>query len=91
MQIIKDFPYIYLNGHFKQCYIAFFFNTWPYIFNTLNVLSSKINLKTKQKQNSISERYRMIHNEYFFSRDKKYEISSMDPVKYMFTNSSLTI
>lgn len=25
----------------------------------------------------------MIHNEYFFSRDKKYEISSMDPVKYM--------
>lgn len=48
-------------------------------------MSSKINLKTKQKQNSISERYRMIHNEYFFSRDKKYEISSMDPVKYMFT------
>lgn len=40
-------------------------------------MSSKINLKTKQKQNSISERYRMIHNEYFFSRDKKYEISSM--------------
>lgn len=26
----------------------------------------------------------MIHNEYFFSRDKKYEISSMDSVKYVY-------